>query len=78
MLTGLRSLLLCLTDARAKVRQLALILVAGTQPLTNLKLRNHIGELTGKEDEKQKWGQCPTEHGCRHAVEHSTAALHSA
>ena len=45
------------SDARAKVRHLALLIVSGTQPVTNLKILTHVGELTGKEEDKQKWGQ---------------------
>ena len=44
-------------DARAKVRQLALLLVAGTQPVTNLKMRKYVQEVTGKEEEVKRWSQ---------------------
>ena len=59
------------SDARAKVRQLALLIVADTQPPTNLRLLNHVAELTGKEDDKQKWGK-----HYPHITAHRQPALH--
>jgi len=58
-------------NARAKVRYLALLIAAGTQPASNLKLLNNIMELTGKEEEKQKWAAKRIEEGLKvfeHAI----------
>ena len=65
-------LLSALSDARAKVRQLALMIVADTQPPTNLRLLEHVVELTGKEENKQKWGQ-----PARSSSSSSTSTPHS-
>ena len=64
----------CVSDGRAKVRQLALIIVADTQPPSNLKILSNVVELTGKEEEKQKWGQ---QHQHHHTHTHATAYSHT-
>ena len=51
---------------RAVVRQLMGIIASDTQPLANLHILNRIVELSGREEEKQNWGQSHYHHHSRH------------
>ena len=42
---------------RARVRQLALVIAADTQPVQNLSVLRHVGQLTGSPDAAKQWAQ---------------------
>jgi len=57
-------------NARAKVRSLAAIIISDTQPTHNLVVLSHLQQVTGKEEEKQKWAAFHINRGLN-AFEHA-------